>query len=216
MNPSGSFSPEELGEEILGWWYENRRDYPWRRETDPYRILVAEIMLQRTRAEQVVPVYLEFIGRYPTVYDLAGADLKEVGEYFAKLGLRWRAGRVLEMAKYVVERFRGKLPESREELLEIPAVGDYVADAILIFAYGRDRVAVDSNVVRIVERLFCAKSRGEGRRDPEIRRIANSMLVPGKAREFNWALIDFGSLVCRSVNPLCGDCPLRGKCCCRR
>jgi len=213
---AGSSSPKELGEKILRWWYENKRDYPWRHEIDPYKILVAETMLQRTRAEQVVPVYVEFINRYPTVRDLAGAELEDVERYFAKLGLRWRAKKVLEMAKYIVEKFYGKLPESEEKLLEIPAIGDYVADAILVFAYNRDKVVVDANVVRIVERLFCIKSRSEGRRDPRIRQIANSMLVLGKAKEFNWALIDFGAVICRPINPLCEICPLKDPCCYRR
>jgi len=210
---SGSASPRELGEKILQWWYGKKRDYPWRHVTDPYMILIAEIMLQRTRAEQVVPVYTEFVSRYPTVRDLAEADPEEIENYFAKLGLRWRARKVLEMAKYVVEKFCGKLPDKEERLLEIPAIGDYIADAILVFAYGKDRVVVDSNVVRIVERLFCIRSRGEGRRDPRIRQIANSLLVPGKAREFNWALIDFGALICRPSNPSCRNCPLQVQCC---
>jgi len=208
--------PREMGERILRWWYRSRRDYPWRRERDPYRILIAEIMLQRTKAEQVVPVYVEFISRYPTVQDLAEAKLEDVEEYFARLGLRWRAKKVLAMARYVTEKFRGRLPETEEDLLEIPAVGEYIADALSVFAYGRNRVAVDANVVRIVERLFCVKSRGEGRRDSRIRQLANSMLILGKAREFNWALIDFGALVCKPTNPLCENCPLSDLCCYKR
>jgi A/G-specific adenine glycosylase len=202
----------EIGRRILQWWYENKRDYPWRHERDPYRILIAEIMLQRTKAEQVVPVYVEFISRYPTVQDLARARPEDVEEYFARLGLRWRAKKVLAMAKYVTERLGGMLPETEEGLIEVPAVGDYMADALSVFAYGRDRVVVDANVVRIVERLFFVRSRGEGRRDPRIRQLANSMLVPGKSREFNWALIDFGALVCRPAKPLCGGCPLSDLC----
>jgi len=203
----------EIGEKILVWWYRHRRDYPWRCERDPYKILIAEVMLQRTRAEQVVPVYLEFVSRYPTVEDLARARLEDVQRYFAKLGLQWRAQKVLEMAVYIVNRFGGKLPQAEEDLLEIPGVGEYIAEAVLVFAYGADRVVVDTNVVRIVERLFCAKSRGEGRRDPEIRKIAYLLLVPGKAKELSWALIDFGALLCRSTRPLCESCPLRDLCC---
>jgi A/G-specific adenine glycosylase len=203
----------KIGEEILQWWYRNKRDYPWRHEGDPYKILIAEIMLQRTKAEQVVPVYVEFINKYPTMQDLAKANLEDVEKYFARLGLRWRAKKVLAMARYVAEKFQGKLPETEKDLLEIPAVGEYIADALAVFAYGRDKVVVDANVVRIIERLFCVKSRGEGRRDPKIRQLANSMLVPGKSREFNWALIDFGALVCRPAHPLCRSCPLSSLCC---
>jgi A/G-specific adenine glycosylase len=146
------------------------------------------------------------------VQDLAKARPEDVEKYFARLGLRWRAKKVLAMARYVTEKLGGTLPETEEGLLEVPAVGDYIADALSVFAYGRDGVVVDANVVRIVERLFRVKSRGESRRDPRIRQLANSMLMPGKSREFNWALIDFGALVCRPANPLCGSCPLSDLC----
>jgi len=209
---SGPASPEEIGKALLEWWYGNRRDYPWRRERDPYRILVAEVMLQRTRAEQVVPVYLEFLGKFPAVGDLAKARPEDVGPFFARLGLRWRAGRVIEMARYIAERLGGRIPCDRDVLLRVPMIGEYIADAILAFACGEDIAVVDANVVRVIGRLFCIKPRGEGRRDPAFRSTANAMVPRGRGREFNWAMIDFAALVCRPGRPECGACPLRDLC----
>ena len=210
LNPSFL---RKLGEKILEWWYKNRRDYPWRHERDPYRILIAEIMLQRTKADQVMPVYLEFLRKYPTIKELAKAKLEDIEYFFGKLGLRWRAKRVLEMAKYVAGKLDGRLPDKREELLKIPMIGEYMADAILSFAYGKDVAVVDANVVRVIERLLCIKPRGEARRDPRFRSIANMMLPKGKAREYNWAIIDFAALICTPRNPKCSTCPLKNDCC---
>jgi len=202
----------EIGERIINWWKNNKRDYPWRRERDPYRILIAEIMLQRTKADQVVPVYLEFLKKYPTVHDLARASVEDVETYFARLGLRWRALRVVKMAKYIVEKMRGVIPDRREELLKVPMIGDYMADAILAFAYGRNVAVVDSNVVRVIERIFGIKPRGEARRDPRFRSIAQKILPKGRARKYNWAIIDFAAKVCTPRNPKCEMCPLKDMC----
>ena len=203
----------KLGAKILKWWSKNKRDYPWRHETDPYRILIAEIMLQRTKADQVVPVYLEFIKRYPTIKDLGRANLEDIEYFFNKLGLKWRAKRVLEMAKYIAEKFDGKLPAEKEYLLEIPMIGEYISDAILSFAYGLDVAVIDANVVRVIGRLLCLEPHGEARRDPRFRNIAGMMLPRGRAREYNWAMIDFAALICTPRNPRCDICPLRNNCC---
>lgn len=206
-------SLKKLGEKILEWWYRNRRDYPWRHERDPYRILIAEIMLQRTKADQVVPVYQEFLRRYPSIESLSKAKLEDVESFFDRLGLRWRAKRVIEMAKYVVNEYGGRLPRKREELLKIPMIGEYMADALLSFAYGENIAVVDANVVRVLGRLLCMKPRGEARRDPRFRRIANMMVPRDRAREYNWAIIDFAALICTPRKPKCSICPLKNSCC---
>jgi len=157
---------------ILSWFDKNRRSFPWRTRTDPYQILIAEIMLQRTRADQVEPVYMDFIRRFPDVRKLNRATRKEIGEYFAQLGLFWRTELVKRLARELVERFDGKVPEDRDELLSLPAVGDYIADAVLSFAYGRDIAVVDANVCRVVGRVFGLTAKGEARRDPRFRKVA--------------------------------------------
>jgi len=197
---------------LLFWYERNGRDYPWRRTVDPYRILIAEIMLQRTKADQVAPVYGEFIRRFPDPYSLHKADPEVIRSYFSKLGLMWRADLIIRFAAKLVERFGGKIPPDRDQLLSLPAVGDYIADAVLSFAYGRDVAVVDSNVCRVLRRVFGLKPRGEARRDRRFRELAQMLVPPGKSREFNWAMIDFASAVCTPRNPKCDECPLRENC----
>jgi A/G-specific adenine glycosylase len=203
---------------LLEWWGKNQKKYPWREEwarADPYRILIAETMLQRTKAEQVISVYTDFLREFPTFQSLASAAPESVEKYFRKLGIIYRSARLLETARYIVEKASGQLPRSREELLRIPGVGEYVADAIRVFAFGEHALAIDANVARVAARYFGLEIRGEARRDPQVRKVLAAVLeaVPrGKAAEFNWALIDFAAGVCTSRKPKCNKCSLRESC----
>jgi len=197
---------EKFVELLLEWYQKNGRSYAWRRKNDPYEILIAEIMLQRTKAAQVEPVYLSFIRDFPTPKELNDAPRKEVETHFAKLGLMWRAVLVKSLAAELVTRFDGRVPSNREQLLSLSSVGEYIADAVLSFAYGRDVAVVDANVCRILGRVFGLEARGEARRDPKFREIAQNTLPQGKAKEFNWAMIDLGALVCTPRKPSCGLC----------
>lgn len=197
---------------LLKWFKNNRRSFPWRDTKDPYQVLIAEIMLQRTKANQVVPVYLGFIREFPTILILKTATVREIQRHFVRLGLLWRANRVKQMAKDIVVRFEGKIPSDRDQLLSIPSIGDYVADAVLAFAFGKDVAVVDSNVCRVVGRVFGIDWKKEARRRPVFREIPDKLLPKGKAREFNWAIIDVASIVCLPKNPLCSRCPLSGIC----
>jgi len=201
-----------IPELLLEWYRENGRSYVWRRKKNPYEILIAEIMLQRTRAAQVEPVYLDFIEKFPDTLELRKATEKEIGEYFNRLGLLWRAKLVKHLAKELVDRFEGKIPESRNLLLSLPAVGEYMADAVLCFAYGKDVAVIDANVCRVIERVFGIIPRGESRRDRRFRNIAQEMIPSGRASEFNWAIIDFAALVCAPRNPRHGVCPINEFC----
>lgn len=201
-----------IRERLLSWFERNGRDFPWRRTRDPYRILIAEIMLQRTKAEQVIPVYEEFIRRFPDPESLVKAGREDIRSFFSRLGLLWRADLVVKLADVLVRRFNGSLPPEREKLLSLPAVGDYMADAVLSFAYGMDIAVVDSNVCRVLRRIFGLKTRGEARRDRRFRELARRLVPPGKSREFNWAMIDFASTICTPRKPRCDECPLRHYC----
>jgi A/G-specific adenine glycosylase len=199
-------------EKLLRWYERNGRDYPWRRTRDPYRILIAEIMLQRTKADQVVPVYEEFIKRFPDPVSLREADAEVIRFFFSRLGLMWRADLIKKFAAALFERFGGRIPSERNQLLSLPAVGDYMADAVLSFAFGRNVAVVDSNVCRVLRRLFGLRSRGEARRDKLVREMAQRLIPPERAREFNWAMIDFAAAVCTPRNPKCDICPLKEIC----
>lgn len=197
---------------LLKWFKSNRRSFPWRKAKDPYQVLIAEIMLQRTKANQVAPVYLGFIREFPTIIDLKAATEREIQRYFVRLGLLWRANRVKQMAKVIVERFDGKIPSDRDQLLSIPSIGDYMADAVLAFAFGKDVAVVDSNVCRVVGRVFGIDWKKEARRKPVFRKIPERLLPKSRAKEFNWAIIDLASLICLPRNPKCSECPLRMLC----
>jgi len=197
---------------LLEWFRKHGRDYPWRKEKNPYRILIAEIMLQRTKADQVVPVYKLFLARFPNIRVLAQASYEEIEYFFAMLGLRWRARKIKELAEMLDKRFNGQIPCSREVLLSLPGIGEYIADAVLCFACGVNVAVVDANVCRVISRVFGIKPRGEARRDPVFRHIAQRLLPPEKVKEFNWAIIDFAALVCTPRNPKCAECPLRPYC----
>jgi A/G-specific adenine glycosylase len=197
---------------LLRWFRRHGRNYPWRKKKDPYRVLIAEIMLQRTKADQVMPVYQLFLRKFPDPHTLADAAPEEIDGIFAMLGLKWRAGKVKELAKVLVSQYNGRVPCSREELLSLPGVGEYVANAVLCFAYGMDVAVIDANVCRVIGRVFGVKPRGEARRDSRFRQIAQRLVPPKEARKFNWALIDFAALICTPQNPRCDECPLQELC----
>ncbi len=205
-------SKKTFTELILRWFEKNHRDFPWRHKNDPYLILIAEIMLQRTKADQVTPVYEDFLHEFPTIRALHNARLPQIRKYFERLGLFWRASLVKCMADDVVARFSSQIPSERDKLLSIPAVGDYMADAVLAFAFRKNAAVVDVNVCRVVGRVFGLDLKGEGRRKPVFKKILKELLPLHKAREFNWAIIDLASLVCLSKMPLCWKCPLKDIC----
>jgi len=197
---------------LLEWFEDHGRVYPWRQDTDPYRVLMAEIMLQRTKADQVLPVYRSFLKKFPNPESIVNAAPGEVERFFSMLGLRWRAERVRKLAEALVLKYRGHIPDTRKELLSLPGVGEYVADAVLCFAYGRNVAVVDANVCRVIRRIFGLKARGEARRDPRFRRVADWLLPRNRAKEFNWAMIDFAAMVCSPRKPKCDGCPLSDIC----
>lgn len=198
---------------LLKWYFdEDRRSFPWRQIKDPYYILIAEIMLQRTKADQVVPVFLSFIKHFPSVQMLGEASLPEIRKHFSKLGLIWRAKNVKRLGEKLVKDFDGEVPKERNQLITLPGVGEYAADAVLCFAFAEDVAIIDSNVCRVIGRVFGLKPKGEARRDPTYREIAEQLLPKGKCREFNWALIDHASTICTPRNPKCRICPLNSIC----
>jgi A/G-specific adenine glycosylase len=200
---------------LLRWFESNKRSFPWREtfeEPDPYIILFTEIMLQRTRADQVVPVYSEFINRYPTFEDLARAKKSQVVALFSKLGLTWRAKNVFKLIRVLESQYRGRVPSDVEMLRELPAVGLYVAKAVSCYAYGTKLVPVDTNVVRVISRLFGLPGQVDSaRRSRSVTKLADSLAPEANFQDFNLALLDFAAKVCRP-KPLCEICPLQKQC----
>lgn len=197
---------------LLRWWRENGQRYPWRETRDPYEILVAELLLHRTQARQVVEVYPRFIGRYPTVNELADANPTGVVELTRPLGLRWRSTLIVELARKVVEEHNGRIPSDLSALKELPGVSDYIAGATRCFAWGHPEPILDTNIVRILGRLVGVRTNDTSRRDPKFRELAAQLIDLRFPRESNWALLDLGAKICKSAHPMCDICPIRAFC----
>jgi len=200
----------EFVSRLLTWGESNRRTFSWRSTQDPYKIFVAESLVQRTKAAQVEPVYLRFVGRWPDIESLASASEKEVRGVVWTLGLDYRIRRIITIAKYVVRLFGGRIPDNLKELKNLygKGVGDYMAHAILCFAFGQDVPLVDKNIERILKRVFSIQTRKDGHRDRKLWTFAAGLVPEGKAKDYNWSLIDFGALVCTPKKPKCSACNL--------
>lgn len=206
-----------LAEELLGWYTSRRRDLPWRRTRDPYAIWVAEVMLQQTRVETVVPYYRRWMERYPDLRRLARSTEGEVLAAWEGLGYYRRALQLRRAAQVIVEEHGGRLPKTADGLRCLPGVGPYTAAAIAAIAFGQDEIAVDGNLRRVLARLMDLETdvrSPAGER--QLVRWARRHLPSGKASEFNQALMDLGAMVCLPRQPRCDVCPLRRHCQARR
>jgi len=197
----------EMQRRLLSWWKNNPSNFPWRKSQDPYKILVSEILLHKTDSRKVENVYPLFINKFPTIHDLNNSEIKEI-EYFIKnIGLLYRVKRMKKIAEQIVTKHNGKVPSKREELQELYGVGNYISNAVLCFAYNKRVSIVDTNIIRIYERVFGIKSlKSRPRNDKEIWNFAEKMLPEDNYKEFNYALLDFASEICKSKNPKCSVC----------
>lgn len=194
-----------LREHLLAWGRANFADFPWRRTTNHWHALAAEIMLQRTRAEQVVPAYQDFVAKYPAPADLATDENSAV---FATLGLHWREALIRHLAKALAGK---AVPDNRRDLMALPGIGDYIAAAYCSMHLGQPETIIDANVVRLYGRFFGFTTDGETRRKRWLIDLAQQMTPPDDARAYNYALLDFTREICRTA-PLCEQCPLREQC----
>jgi len=169
-------------------------------------------MLQRTIARQVEPVYIKFITRYPSPRDLVKARLEDIAKDLQSLGLAYRALRVKKIAEMIVTKFGGKVPESEDELFQLPGVGRYVANAVQCFSFGKDVPLVDANILRVMKRVFSITTSKESHKKPEIWNLMATMIPKGESREFNLSILDFASIICTAKNPNHEACPVRNIC----
>jgi A/G-specific adenine glycosylase len=198
---------------LIEWGQENFRSFPWRLTRDPYRILISEILLHRTQASQVLPIYEAFINRYPDVHALALATREELHEVLYSLGLRWRIDLLQEMGKELMTRFGGQIPQGRADLLSLPGVSDYIANAVRCFAWDKPEPLIDTNVVRVVSRVFELQAKDSSRRNSYYRKLITALVDPKEPRMYNYALLDLASLVCTKKQlPDCIKCPVRNFC----
>jgi A/G-specific adenine glycosylase len=197
---------------LLAWGGHNLRDFPWRVTRDPYAVLVAEVLLHRTRALQVVPVYLKFITRYPDVETLAAANLEDLDRLLRPLGLRWRVPLLKDMAEQLIEAFDGQIPPSPEPLQMLPGVGPYIASATTCFAFDKPEIILDTNTVRILGRLTDTPVTDSSRRSKKFRDMMWDLIDQNHPRLFNLSLLDLAARVCTPTMPKCSSCPLKHQC----
>jgi A/G-specific adenine glycosylase len=170
-------------------------------------------MLQQTQVDRVVPKYHEFLGRYPTIHALAAARAAEVRQLWYPLGYNIRPFRLHQIAREMVARYRGRLPDTAERLRALPGIGRYTAGALLSFAYGQDAPVLDTNVRRVLTRVFLGPRRTRRLRgDKALWNLAHRLVPRGNAYDFNQALMDFGATWCTSRRPRCQACPVRRQC----
>ena len=197
---------------VIRWFNKNKRDYPWRETHDPFRVLIAEMMLRRTKADQVKQVYDRLFAEYPGIEAMAKARDEELEQILYPLGLKWRTPAFGLVAREVQAKYRCRIPEEREELTTLPGVGEYVAGAVLSIAYGKKEWIVDSNIVRLFKRYFGIKTSKEGRRDKHVVELAKAYVSGKDPRKANLALLDFAALMCLPRNPRCTQCSLSTTC----
>jgi A/G-specific adenine glycosylase len=199
----------EFQDALLRWFARHRRDLPWRRTATPYRVWISEILLQQTRVRTALSYFERFLKRFPNVRSLARASEPEVLELWAGLGYYARARNIRRAAGIIVSHHRGRFPTTMGDLLALPGIGRYTAGAILSIAFNQPVPIVDGNVRRLISRLHGIKHRRNGE---YFWRQAAAWIPPGRASQFNQAVMELGALVCLPSGPLCPRCPVSGFC----
>ena len=196
--------------DLLAWGERNRRSFGWRSTDDPFRVLVAEILLQRSRGRTVAPVFEKLFDRWPDASALARADIEEIASVIRPLGLVRRAATLRALAEAVIDR--GSVPRSRDELLDLPGVGPYAANATIAVAFGERAPVVDGVSARVYRRYLGVDGQGPVSTDPLLRGMVERATPRSHVREWNWAILDLAAAVCLPKIPRCPECPLAAHC----
>lgn len=191
---------------LLQNWKHYKRYYSWRIKPTLYKVMIAEFMLQRTKADQVEPVYIKFLKQYPTISHLAKAKKKSVAKYTDSLGLYGRYTKFLAASKYIINELHGKFPKNQTEMLRIPGVGDYVAGAALAVCNNSADYVVDSNIARFINRYYGFGLTGEIRRKKTIIEKARKLFKTKNQRDLLFALLDYTAIICKPIKPDCDQC----------
>ena len=200
-------------DDLVAWFDGERRDMPWRRTDDPYRIWLSEVMLQQTRVDQARPYYERFVAAFPTAEALAAADLDDVLRLWEGLGYYSRARNLHKAARMIVETFDGRFPDTYDAIRTLPGVGAYTAAAVLSIAFDRPHAVLDGNVIRVLTRAFAIEDEvNKNRTKKQLQRLADALLDPSKPGDFNEAMMELGATVCTPKSPRCPSCPLQSVC----
>jgi A/G-specific adenine glycosylase len=207
------FQPFEFNSKLKSWYLEHHRPLLWRETTDPYKIWLSEIILQQTRVAQGTPYYIKFVENFPTVFDLAAAEERDVLRLWQGLGYYSRARNMHFTARQVVSQYGGNFPETAAELSKLKGLGSYTAAAIASFAFQEAVPAIDGNVYRVLSRLFGVFTdilSNEGKK--QFTAIALQLISQEDPATFNQAMIEFGAIQCVPVSPDCSVCPFANLC----
>ncbi|GAA4965943.1 A/G-specific adenine glycosylase [Algibacter aquimarinus] len=198
---------------LIHWYSNNKRNLPWRETQEPYCIWLSEIILQQTQVKQGLPYYQAFVGKFPTVFDLAKADESDVLKLWQGLGYYSRARNLHASAKYVASELKGTFPDNYKDLLKLKGVGDYTASAIASICFNEVAAVVDGNVYRVLSRYFGVCTPINSTKGPkEFKALAQELIDKDNPAEFNQAIMEFGATQCKPKNPYCHICPLNNSC----
>jgi A/G-specific adenine glycosylase len=199
--------------QLLGWFRQYKRDLPWRRTTDPYRIWLSEIMLQQTRVAAVIPYYERFLERFPDIQALAAAPQEEVLRLWSGLGYYSRARNLQRAAQEIVAKHGGNFPRGEKDALALPGIGNYTAAAILSIAYGAKHAVLDGNVARVLARIFAVQGElRDAKRWQALQVSANTLFDPKAPSDWNQAMMELGATLCTPQSPQCLLCPVTQFC----
>ncbi len=198
---------------LLSWYKKSGRRFYWRKSgLSQYQYIIAEVLLQRTKAETIAKFYPDFITEFPTWRSLANSDLASIELFLRPVGLyTQRAARLQNLAKEMVKR-NGRLPRDRADLESIPFMGQYIGNAVELVIFNEPSPLVDVNMARVIERFFGPRKMADIRYDPYLQNLAYKIVDHPKAKHINWAVLDFAALICQSRRPKCGGCIIRSKC----
>jgi len=198
---------------LLHWYSLNKRDLPWRKDQDPYKIWVSEIMLQQTKVDTVIPYFNRFMMKYPTVFDLAEADEQSVLKEWEGLGYYSRAKNLHHAVKEVVSVYNGEVPNDFKQLVSLKGIGPYTRGAILSIAFNQAEPAVDGNVMRVLSRVLkIEKNIANQQVKKYFEYITKELISTGDPASFNQGLMELGALICKPKAPLCDLCPVKESC----
>ena len=198
---------------LFSWYSKEGRNFPWRKKSaSNYEVILAEVFLQRTRAETVEVFFREFSRKYPSWKTLSKLSESRLGNILRPIGLwRRRASSLKLLAKAMSQR-NGRFPKTREEIEELPGVGQYIANAVQLFCHGECKPLLDVNMARVLERVFKPRMFADIRYDPHLQSLSHAIVKCKRSKELNWAILDLGAKVCVSKTPHCIICPLKGMC----
>lgn len=202
-----------LRKALIGWYGTFGRQFPWRRTRAPrFHQVVSELLLQRTRADTVAAFWPAFLSRFPSWRRLAAATVEDIEAFLKPIGLSAQRAPRLHALALAISARRGRFPASLEEIEALPGVGQYIANAILLFCFDKPHPLLDVNMARVLERFFGPRKLADIRYDPYLQQLAHAVVSSKHPRRLNWAILDFAAKVCTISSPLCEQCPLFAHC----